>query len=75
MCTLCNQICLIGIHVKKIITIRKQSITPIDQRDEEEEDRVAKQLLPQKFPQGALPPEEKNFHLMKKHTKLPPEIK
>ena len=53
---------------------RKQSITPIDQRDEEEEDRVAKQLLPQKFPQGALPPEEKNFHLMKKHTKLPPGI-
>ena len=30
--------------------------TPVDQGDEKEDDGVAKQLLPEQFPQGALPP-------------------
>ena len=35
-------------------------IIPIDDGDEEEEDGVTQQLLPQQFPQGALPPDDED---------------
>ena len=35
-------------------------IIPIDDGDEEEEDGVTKQLLPQQFPQRALPPDDED---------------
>ena len=39
----------------KILNMTNGEI-PVDQGDEKEDDGVAKQLLPEQFPQGALPP-------------------